>query len=242
MVDPLRAAGSRLPAAPTFGRALRTALTDFYFNSWRLVPANVIWGVGLVALYVVWLISPIGAVLLAPLLAFPTLGIFRVAALIVRGEPASFWDALRAWRREFVPTLLAGAAAVASTLVLGTNVAVGILSAGVVGWAVATLAAWGLIVAAIAAVCFWPLLVDPARSGEPARSRARLAGLLVVAFPVRLGALAAILGVVLVASTVAFAALVTVSIAYCALVACRYVLPAADRLEARLARTSRPPA
>jgi hypothetical protein len=50
---------------------------------------------------------------------------------------------------------------------------------------------------------------------------------------VRFGALGVVIAAILVASTLAFAALVTISVAYCALVACRYVLPAADRLDAR---------
>ena len=66
-------------------------------------------------------------------------------------------------------------------------------------------------------------------------ARLRLAALLAFAHPVRLGALALVLLVILAASTVVFAALVTVSVALCAFIACRYVLPAADRLEARLA-------
>ena len=43
------------------------------------------------------------------------------------------------------------------------------------------------------------------------------------------------IGLFLVASTVAVVALATVSIAFSALVASEFVLPAADRLEARLA-------
>jgi hypothetical protein len=48
---------------------------------------------------------------------------------------------------------------------------------------------------------------------------------------VPLGVLCAIL---LVVSTIAFAALVMVSVAFVALLAATYLLPAADRLEARL--------
>jgi hypothetical protein len=103
------------------------------------------------------------------------------------------------------------------------------------GVALATLAAWGLLVAAAVAVAFWPLLVDPARADRPVRDRLRLAGLVVVAYPLRVAALVIVLAVVGLASFVAFAALVTISVAYSALVACRWVLPAADRLEARLA-------
>jgi hypothetical protein len=42
------------------------------------------------------------------------------------------------------------------------------------------------------------------------------------------------LGLIVAISTVGFAALLTISVSYVALVAARYVLPAADRLAARL--------
>lgn len=222
-----------LPAAPSLRGALRTALADFYFNSWRLVPANLLWGLGLMILYLVALVWPLGAIVLAPLLALPTVGIFRLAALIVRCEPVSFWDGLAAWRRLRWPTLAAGVAGVAAIVVFGSNFVTGVLSSDVVGWAFATFAAWALAVTWVTAFAFWPLLVDPARATESPLRRSRLAGLLVLAHPVRFGALGLVLAAILVASTIIFAALVTISMAYCALVACRYVLPAADRLEAR---------
>lgn len=222
-----------LPAAPSLRGALRASFTDFYFNSVRLVAANLLWGLGLILLYVVALAWPIGAIVLAPLLALPTVGIFRIAALIVRGEPVSFWDGLAAWRRLLGPALGAGVAGVAAVIVFGSNFVTGLLSNEVVGWAFATFAAWALAVTWVAAFAFWPLLVDPARAAEPPLRRSRLAGLLVLAHPVRLGALGVVIAAILVASTIAFAALVTISVAYCALVACRYVLPAADRLDAR---------
>lgn len=228
-------AESVLPAPPSLRGALRAAIADFYFNSWRLVPANLLWGLGLFLLYGVALIWPVGAIILAPLLALPTVGIFRIAALIVRGEPVSFWDGLSAWRRLMGPALAAGVAGAAAIIVFGTNLLAGILSGEVLGWAIATFAAWALAATWVAAFAFWPLLVDPARAHERVRRRSRLGGTLVLAFPVRFGALGIVLAAISAASTIAFAALVTISVAYCALVACRYVLPAADRLEARLA-------
>lgn len=223
------------PAAPTIGGALRAALTDFYYNSWRLVPANMLWGVGLVLLYLVALVWPLAALALAPLLAVPTAGVFRLAALIVRGEAASFRDGLAAWRALATPAVAAGIVGVVAAVVFGSNVVTGILSHEMLGWAFATFAAWALATAWVVGLAFWPLLADPARDREPASHRARLAGLLVAAFPARLGALGAVLALVSILSAIAFAALVTVSVSYVALVACRYVLPAADRLEARLA-------
>jgi hypothetical protein len=96
------------------------------------------------------------------------------------------------------------------------------------------MAGWGLLAVAAYAVAAWPILTDPARDGMPARHRLRLAGLLLAAFPGRMAALAVLTGVILLFSTIAFAALLSISLSCVALVAARYVLPASDRLEARL--------
>ena len=76
------------PAATTrLGGAIRASFSDYYFNSMRLVPANVVWGAGLVGIVLVALVWPLGGLLLLPLLALPTAGIFRLAARIVRVAP-----------------------------------------------------------------------------------------------------------------------------------------------------------
>lgn len=223
----------RVPAAPRLGRALREAATDFYFNSWRLVPANAVWGVGLVLVIVLGWTRPPLLLVMAPLLAFPTVGIFRLAVLIVRGESVAFSDALAAWRAYFGPTLLAGVAFTGLSIVFLANLTLGATSRSPLGWALATFAAWGLVTLWTGALVFWPLLVDPRRPELSLRQRLRLTSLMVFAFPIRLALLAFAVAVVLVISTFLFAALLTISIAYCALLASRYVLPAADRFEGR---------
>ena len=105
-----------------------------------------------------------------------------------------------------------------------------------VGWALATLAAWGLVATWLFAWTFWPILVDPARADRPVRDRLRTAALLLVAGPLRLLALGIVLLVLTIASAFLIVTLVTVSIAFGALIATRFVLPAADRLDARLGR------
>jgi hypothetical protein len=224
-----------LPVAPTLRGAIRAAAVDFYYNSWRLVPANVLWALGLGVLYVAFLFWPFGALLLLPLLALPTVGLYRMAALIVRGESVSFWDGVGAWRAFLLPALGAGVAIVLASTIFTVNLFGGLASADFVGWAFATFAGWGLVVTALLTVAFWPLLVDPRRGGWGARGALRLAGYLVVAHPVRLFALAVATAILLAVSTVAFAALVTISVALAALFGTHFVLPAADRLEAALA-------
>jgi uncharacterized membrane protein YesL len=222
------------PAAPRLGGALRGAAIDFYFNSWRLVPANLAWSAVLLAILALTAGLASLALLLLPLLALPTVGIYRLAVLITRGEPVALSDGFSAWRRFGAPALGLGTALLAAGTMFGVNVGLGLTRGDVAGWSLATLAFWGLAVVAMAACVAWPILVDPRRETLSTRARIRLALLLIVAYPVRFAALAVVLGLVVAISTVGFAALLTISVSYVALVAARYVLPAADRLQARL--------
>ncbi len=226
-------AEDRPVASPGLRAAARASATDFYFNSVRLVAANVLWGGTLLALIVAATITPV-AVVLAPLLAFPTAWIFRLTALLARNRPISFWDGL-AIRHSAASTLLLGVAFAGCGAILFGNVATGVQSDSPVGWAVATLAFWGLVAGWLLAWTIWPLLLDPARAGRPVRERLRLAALLLLAYPRKLGGLGLTLFVVVAISTIAFVALLTFAVALSALVAARFVLPAADRLEGRLA-------
>jgi uncharacterized membrane protein YesL len=146
----------------------------------------------------------------------------------------SFWDGLAAWRTMFLPALVIGTTLVGCAAVFLTNIVLGLTSENVLGWVLATLAAWGLLATWVVGWTIWPLVVDPRRAALTVRSRVRIGLLLVLAHPVRLGAMGAVLAVLLAASTVAFAALVSISVAFAALIASRYVLTAADRLEQRL--------
>ncbi|MBA3308397.1 MAG: hypothetical protein H0T04_06895 [Chloroflexi bacterium] len=229
-----RAERYALPEAPRLGGAVRSAAVDLYFNSWRLVPANAIWGLLLlitVAVAVYWFV---GAVLLLVVLAIPTAGIYRLAALIARGDAAAFSDAVEAYRRYLRRALLLGLIGTVGTTVLGINILTGLLTlGGPLGWAIATAAAWGLVIFWAWLLCLWPLVVDPRREGASLREQMRLAALLVLALPLRIGVLLMATALLLALSTVLFAALITITLAYCALLGCRYVLPAADRLEGR---------
>lgn len=219
-------------AAPPLMKAVRSALTDFYFNSGRLVPVNIVWGGGLVVVVLVALIWPLGALVLAPLLAIPTAGIFRVAARIVRNDrDISLRDALAATRADAMPILLLGLAFVAAVVILGSNMVAGLTSPEPLGWVIGTFAAWGLIVMWCGALVAWPLMVDPRRAQRPPSDRLRLAGTLLLAHPVRVGALGIVVAMIVVISTILAAVLLTVGIAFVALVACRYIYPAADRLD-----------
>jgi uncharacterized membrane protein YesL len=220
---------------PRVGAAIRAALSDYYFNSMRLVPANVVWGAGLIVVVLIGLVWPLGGLMLLPLLALPTAGIFRLAARIVRVAPdAGRRDILWPYRHAAGPSLLLGVGVVAATVILGTNLIVGIGQGQVTGWVLATLAGWGLVAVWSAMLVVWPLVVDPAREAQPLRTRLRLAGAMLLMNPGRVGVLAIAVAVSAAISTVLTAALLTVSVSFIALVACRVVYPAADRLEAAM--------
>lgn len=234
-----RAAIADLPAAPALGRAIRAGLSDLYFNSLRMVGANLVWSGVLGCLYLVYLAWPFGALAASPLLALPTAGIFRLAALIVRGEMSSFADALGAWRRFGARALVLGVLVLLAGVVFVVNVAAGLDASGYAGWSLATLAFWGMAVGSAVAIVAWPLLVDPRRDDRDLAGTFRLAGLLVLAFPLRFAALTLVVGTFVVASTIAFAALAMVSVSIVALVVTRYVLPASDRFQFQMAERAR---
>ena len=221
-----------IPAAPSLAGAMKAAGVDFYYNSWRLVPANAVWGAMLILIVfasAAWL--PL--IVLVVLLALPTAGLYRMAALIARDEPTSFADFASAIRRWAAPALAVGAMAVLLGAVFTTNVVVGLETDNVVGWLFSAFALYADIALAIYLVAAWPILVDPVRKSDPLRQRLRLAALVGLAHPGRLFVLVVIIGIILIASTVLFAALLTISIAFVALVSARYILPAVDRLEGR---------
>lgn len=199
----------------------------------RLVPANVVWGVGLIVIVLVGLVWPLGGLLLLPLLALPTAGAFRLAAGIVRVAPHPGWhDVVWPYRHAAGSTLALGAALVTATVILATNLLAGIFGqGGPLDWVIATLAGWGLLAVWSAAIVGWPLVVDPARDGQPLLARLRLVGAILLVDPVRVAALGVAIAITTAISTVLTAALLTVSVTFVALVACRVVYPVADRIE-----------
>ena len=216
--------------------AIRDALFDVYHHSIRLVPANVLWGLVLIGLG--WGALTVGLwlpILGLPLLGLPLIGIYRLTGHITRGEEVVLSDALAAAREQVLPAFVAAAAIGWSLLLLAFNVIGGLNSGSTLGWILATLAGWAFVALAMYAVVLWPVLGDPERAGEPAGKRARLAGYLVVAAPFRAAGLTVVAVALWVVSTIAFAAIVTITVAYVACLSSRLVLPDADRLSARLA-------
>lgn len=210
--------------------AIRAAAVDFYYNSWRLVPANVIWAVVLLAVLIAGGATVVGLLLL-PLLGVPTGGLFATAARLARSEPVSFGDFGSGIRATWRSALVVGAGSVVAALVCTTNLVIGLGSNEPVGWFVAATAFWGDLGLALSLPVIWSIVSDPRRAEWPLRHRLRLAGLVILVRPARIVALALFSAVLLTVSTVLLAALLTVSVAYLSLVVARVVLPIADKLE-----------
>lgn len=222
---------------PRLGAVVRAALTDYYFNSVRLVPVNVVWGAVAVAVAVVALNWPLGGLLALPTLSIPAAAVFAQAAAIVRAEPlVGVRDALVRGRARAGQALLVGTAWAIANVVLLTNVVTGLNGQTAAGWIVATSAAWGVVILWCGALVAWPLLLDPRRVDHSLGDDLRLAASLLVVAPIRFGALGAATAIVVVVSTILTAALLTVSVSFVALVACRSVYPIADRFELQLTR------
>ena len=222
----------RRSTGPGVAASFRAAAFDFYYQSIRLVPANVLWGASLLA----WLAfglggGPLVALATAPLLAVPYAAVARLAALTVRGHDVVLSDVVDAIRRFGLSALIAGVTVTLAVAILASNVILGANLGGAAGWVLSTLAVTGLVALWVYGIAFWVLLVDPERDARSSASKARLAALLAVAIPGRLSWLSFLLFGLLLLSTVAVVALLTIAPAYALLVAGRYALPLADRLE-----------
>jgi len=222
----------------SIGAALRQSLRDLYFNSWRLAPANLLWGLVLILAIVAGPFTIIGVGLFI-LLVLPTVGLYRMGGLIARGEPAAFTDFLGAMGRYGPVSLAIAVGATVLAFVLATNVLVGIREASPLGWFVSAMALWGLVGLGMFLTAFWPILVDPERPGVGLRQRLWLAGLAVIGRPMRMLGLTVVIAVILAISSVFFAAIVLVSVAYVAVLSARVVLPLVDEVEARLPEARR---
>ena len=228
---PVVGTGSR---APSLRRSLREAAVDAYFNSWRLIPANLAWGATLIAILALGAaFTP--ALLLLGLLAIPLAGVHRMAALISRGEPVALSDFTDGVRRGGLSAAVVGLGAMSVAAMMVTNVLIGFNAGGPLGWFLGTSALYGLVALAAILVAFWPILADPHREGLALRRQLALAGLVVVGRPGRTLALTVVIGVILVVSIVLLAAIALIGVAYASLVASRYVLPLVDAVEAQAA-------
>jgi hypothetical protein len=227
-----RAESRRVPPAPRLGAAVREAGLDLYYNSIRLVVSNVVWAAGLVAVGFAALRSPAGLALLVLVIPL-TAGLMSMATALVRNGHVVLSDFSDGMRRRLLPHLGLGLGQLLLTTVVVADLAIGLQMEGLLGLVLVVVALYSLAAIWIIAVSSWPILLDPLRATDPLRANLRLGALLALAHPLRMTLLALLIGVVLAVSAVLAAALITIAGAFTFLVAARYVLPAADRLEGR---------
>ena len=208
------------------------AAEDLYYHGVRLVVTNLIWGMGALATVYLLTRTPVGAVALVAMIPI-SIGLMGMATALVRERSVVMSDFARAIGARFWRLLALGLAQLGLLVIAGFDLLLGLQLGGIVGLVLALVAFYSALAVWLLALTVWPIVTDPERRDEPVRACVRLGALLVLAHPVRIGALAFLLAVVSVASTILAAAIITFAAAYMALVAAHFVLPAADRLEGR---------
>ena len=204
--------------------------------------ANLVFGVAFFALLTLWAAMGPIALLFTPLVALPWAVAVRIATLAVRREGAGLGPAVRYVTRS-AGTILASAAVLAlAAFTFVTNLAIALQERGVLGLAFGGISVWGLVIEAMLALAFWPILLDPRRESMRARDRARLAGYVLFASPLRLLFLTILTAAILVLCVYVVALLPTIAIAIIAATATRVALPASDAVvrRSRVARGEEP--
>lgn len=226
-----RAERREIPPPPRVGGALRAAAGDFYYNSWRFLGANILVGVTLILV----LLASVGSawlLALLPLAAAPAAGTMRMATSLIRSGHADFSDFLDVVRRPAV-ALAVGLVQGMLVLVLVVDLWIGASIGSFLGAFLTVSAAYGLLVGWAYASVAWPLLMDPERDDEPVSLRLKVAGVVLVAHPLRVGGYVLLVGAVLALTALAIAPFLTFTLAVAWLAIARFVLPVADRIEGR---------
>jgi hypothetical protein len=208
------------------------AAEDLYYHGVRLVVANLIWGIGALATAYLLTRTAVGALALVAMIPL-SIGLMGMATALVRERSVVMSDFARAISARFWRLLALGLAQLGLIVIAGFDLLLGLSLGGIVGLVLALVAFYTALAVWLLALTVWPIVTDPERRDEPVRAGVRLGALLVLAHPVRIGALAFLLAALTVASTILVAAIITFAAAYIALVAAHFVLPAADRLEGR---------
>lgn len=175
--------------------------------------------------------SPWG-LLLVVLLVLPAAGTMRMATRLVRDFHTDLGDFAEVVRHPW-PALGVGLAQLAVTVVLVGDILIAAAWRSWPGTFLLIGALYALIALWTYAVVAWPLLLDPERDAEGVRSRLRLALVLFLVHPVRIGLFALLIGALLVLATFVIMPVLTFAVGLLWLAIARYVLPLADRIEGR---------
>ena len=210
---------------------LREALSDFFYNSWRFLGANLLLGTLMVLVILAAVASPVA--LLAVLALVPVAaGMMRMATRLIRDGHTDFSDFTEVVRRPW-RILALGALQLVVTAVLVADMSIAAAWQSWPGTFLVVSAGYGLLVLWAFALVAWPLLLDPERESDGVRKRLRLAFVVLLAYPMRIALFALLIGALLVFATLAIAPIITFAIGLAWLAIARYVLPIADRVEGR---------
>jgi hypothetical protein len=202
--------------------AMRTALRDFYEQSWRLVVLNSLLSIAALSVLVAAsyaLSALVLTVLLGPLAAT----LMHCAVRVVRTQELSLRDALVGlrlqWRRGLELALL-----VVLVLVAGAIAIRAYAGSGSLGWPLAFLTAYVLGLFGVFQVQLWPIAIDERE--RPLREVLRKAAHALARRPMASLALAFLLLLVnLLGAAAAVLPLLTLTVAYSFLAAARFTLP-----------------
>lgn len=214
-------AAQRLPRRDV-GAVLRRAVRDFYEESWRLVLLNTVISGYVLSVLAVASFAPAALVLLlgaGPLVAM----LVSAAVVVVETGSLTLAESTAGLRRCFVRGLVLGA--LLAVVVVATVVAFRFYgAAGTVSWPLAVLVLYLAAIFALYQIPLWPLAVrEPHR---PLREVVAEAGIALVRRPwATLGLGLALVVVNAAGLALAILPFLTMTVAYSALAAARFVLP-----------------
>ena len=214
----------------TVGAALRTALGDFYRQSWRLFLLNAALSAFVVTLVLAGAYVPMALLLLV--LAGPlAAALMHCAVTLAQTQDLRLAEAVTGLRLHWRRGLLLGTVGL---VVVGAG-AIALVSYARAGtWAVplALLTLYVLVVFALVQLALWPLAVF--ERDRELRAVVRDAARAVLRRPAGFAALGLVLGLLnLAGAAAALAPLLTLTVAYSALAAAHFTLPRSPIREAR---------
>lgn len=176
----------------------------------------------------------VAAVLYVPL----TGGLVRTAAVAVRGRRPRRSDFVGGTREHPWRHLLLGLLPAALVAGAAVNVGAGLAVGGLLAAMTVVVACYVAVSVCCLAVGTWPVSLDPARADRPTRRVLAVGAAVVLAHPLKVLALVAVL-LALAVATVQTVVLGLLAPAFAALLTAHLVLPLADRLEPGLDRRRR---
>jgi hypothetical protein len=214
-------AATEVARAPGVGHVLRRAARDFYEESWRLVALNTALSAYVLAVLALASFAPVALVLLVgagPLAA----ALVAAAVIVVESGSLTFVETTEAFRRSWRRGL--ALAALLGLAILATAVAVRFYGdSGTLAWPLAVLVLYLGAIFVLYQLVLWPLAVRDCT--RPLREVAGEAAAVLVRRPGATVALGiALLGVNALGVLAAVLPFLTMTIAYSALAAARFVI------------------